>query len=175
MNPINIYVHVLHCNVISVACNRLSEHTVFNPTRAISWIKYCTWLNLFLSKSQILRRMPELTGSDWLTMRLNSDGPVFSYGLLMSTSASLPNVFSIIKLGHVTGKAYITHSQNLWPWKTWRNRPLGRLGNTRKKRPTLPKQDGTVWTFFFIMGQRWAPVKMALELNFQEMLGNFLD
>jgi len=30
----------------------------------------------------------------------------------MSTSASLPNVFSIIKLGHVTGNAYITESQN---------------------------------------------------------------
>ena len=88
-----------------------TEHTVLNPTCAISWIKYCTWLNLFLSKPQILRPMSDLIGTD--CMLLNSDSPIFSCDLLMSTSACLPNVFSIIKLGHVTGNAYITHSQNL--------------------------------------------------------------
>jgi len=28
VNPINIYLHVLECNVISVACNRLSVQCV---------------------------------------------------------------------------------------------------------------------------------------------------
>lgn len=42
-----------------------TEHTVFHLTCAVSWIKYCTWLNLFLSKPQILRPMPDLTGTDY--------------------------------------------------------------------------------------------------------------
>lgn len=150
-----------------------TEHTVLNPTCAISWIKYCTWLNLFLSKPQILRPMPDLIGTD--CMLLNSDSPIFSCDLLMSTSACLPNVFSIIKLGHVTGNAYITHSQNLWPWKPGRTDHLEDLARHAKKkthRPALPKQDGTVWTLLaWVTGG--APVNMALELNFQEMLGIF--
>ena len=94
MDPINIYLQVPECNVIRVHSVRQTDDTVFHPTRAISWVKYCTCLNLFLSKTQIIRPML-LNVCD--SLRLNFDSSVASYGLLMSTSASLPNVFSIIQ------------------------------------------------------------------------------